>query len=193
MKKLSIVFLLGITTLLFGLNSCFKTKCYSLANGMLFDLYIESIDSSFQLPYDMKDAKFYYYYKDGSVDTLKLNPSGKSFSSNLISDSFELYVMLIDDLPPMSSLRFQALTLNTLNNNIKNGYLYIKFPDGITDSLKILVRNKEGCSLKSFNYYFDGLEYNGKLAEYAFKNNPPKPIKPIKYGNNQYFRVKIHQ
>ncbi|HTO15462.1 MAG TPA: hypothetical protein VLZ83_06810 [Edaphocola sp.] len=198
MKKLSIIFLLGVMALLFGLNSCFKTKCYSLANGSSFSLYIEERDSTFRLPEFILDSKFYYYLNDGRVDTLEFghldgNPNINGFFSTLLPKSYQFYVTIRDDLPPMSSLSFRYLTLHTLNNNIKDGYLYIKFPDGITDSLRILVRNKEGCPLESFNYYFDGLEYNGKLAEYAFKNNPPKPIKPIKYGNNQFFRVKIHE
>ncbi|HTO16158.1 MAG TPA: hypothetical protein VLZ83_10320 [Edaphocola sp.] len=94
---------------------------------------------------------FHYYLNDGRIDTLEFghldgNQHVKSFFSTLLPSNKQFHITIKDDLPHMSSLSFQTLTLNTLNNNIKDGYLYIKFPDGITDSLRILVRNKESCS-----------------------------------------------
>ncbi|RYD96768.1 MAG: hypothetical protein EOP54_12885 [Sphingobacteriales bacterium] len=181
MKILKLLSVVGAATILFG--SCgTKKKCYSQGNGDTFDLILLNTDGSQITNIATRDITFYYKKTGGGTDTLTTDPDNplNSLRAPLVAIYFE-------GGTSVSFMSIAGVSRNTLMNKIEGGYLYLKFPDGITDSLRLNVRNKEGCSMESLNYYIDGLIYNGEEAVFDYKASHNK----IGMGTNR-FKVNIH-
>lgn len=179
-KTLIQLFLLGI---LLSIPFSCKKKCVNNGNGDYFRIEIYEGNSLLSV-HVLNQIKYYYYRTDGNVDTLKAdnnNPENNTVKTDLV------IVRVTQDFPMIG---FEKLNSAILQNKIKDGLFYLQFPDGQTDSMKVIVRNKEGCDLSKTNFYIDGLEYNGKLAEFAYKTG----IKDYKIGAGfNRFKVRIHQ
>lgn len=169
--------------ILLGLNSCGgKKKCYMLGNGDTFNLMLFNQDGSQISDFGARDITFYYKKTGGGTDTLTTDPDNplNSLRAPLVAIYFE-------GGTSVSFMSIAGVSQNTLKNKLEGGYLYLKFPDGITDSLRLNVRNKEGCDIGTYNYYIDGMIYNGREAEFDYKASHNK----IGMGTNR-FKTYIH-
>lgn len=154
-----------------------------LGNGDTFNLMLLNQDST-QIP-DLNTRDIRFYYKKtggGGTDTLTTDPD---YPLNAVRAP--LVAIYFEGETSVTFMSIAGLSQSTLTNKIEGGYLYLKFPDGITDSLRINVRNKDGCKISSLNYYIDGLIYNNREAEFDYKVGHNK----IGLGTNR-FKTHIH-
>lgn len=159
-----------------------KRKCYTPGNGDTFDLILLNSDGTQISDFGTRDIRFYYKKTGGGTDTLTTDPD---YPLNAIRAP--LVAIYFEGGTSVSFISIAGLSQNTLKNKIENGYLFLKFPDGITDSLRLNLRNKEGCDLETLNYYIDGMIYNGREAGFDYKASHNK----IGMGTNR-FKTYIH-
>lgn len=160
--------------------SC-KKKCYQLGNGIGLNLALYDANDNPIAPTIIRQIKFYYFKTNGIADTFRVPYPPED---NVVT-SGNMRISTVD--LSLLGILFQGFTTATLNNEVKDGYLYLLFPDGITDSMKVQVRNVEGCNIDNYNYYVDGLLYNGQQSEFVYK----RPVGHIRDGANA-FKAYIH-
>lgn len=177
-KGIISMILLAVMSLLF-LFSC-KKKCIRRGNGGGIKLALYDSNNNPITPAIAEQIKFYYFKPNGIADTFSIPypPENKVVSSGY---------MRISTVDISFGILFQGITTATLEGEVKDGYLYLLFPDGITDSMKVQLRNVQGCDLYHNNYYIDGLLYNGQQAEFTYK----RKIGSIEEGLNA-FKAYIH-
>lgn len=160
------------------LGSCGKKKCYDMANGDSIYISLFHSNNTPLSSIEMKSIKYYYKKTGGGTDTLGPDPDNptRTVKAQFVSIYFEGDFMSIAGLPQY-----------TLKDKIQGGYLYLQFPNGITDSLRINLRNKEGCDPETRNFYIDGLIYNQTEATFIDKVQ----INKRGYGTN-WFKAYIH-
>lgn len=169
---------LVIMCLLF-LFSC-KKKCIRRGNGYGIQVALYNGNNSIITTTIARQLKFYYFKPNGVADTFK---ASKDFPEIDVVRSAEMKIFTGD----AAGIVIQGFTYAILNGEIQNNYLYLLFPDGITDSIKVQVRNVEGCDLNAKNYHIDGLLYNEQQAEFIRKI----PVGNINKGINA-FKTYIH-